>query len=45
MDKCSVSVVCTLQITLNIMGWGEGPYQYILYFAYTAIFLLYYVVI
>ncbi len=24
MDKYSVSVVCTLQITLNSMGLGEG---------------------
>ncbi len=45
MDKCSVSVICTLQITLNSMELGEGPYQYILYSAYTAIFLLYYIFI
>ncbi len=29
MDKCSVSVVCILQIALNSMGLGNGPYQYI----------------
>ncbi len=45
MDKCSVYVVCTLQITLNNMGLGEGPYQYILYPAYTAICFLCYVFI
>ncbi len=45
MDKCSVSVVCTLQIAINSIGLGEGPYQYILYSAYTAIFLLCYVFI
>ncbi len=37
-DKCSVSAVCNLQITLwhsTTWGWEEGPYQYTLYSAYT----------
>ncbi len=38
-------VIIHMQIALNSMGLGEGPYQYILYSAYTAIFLLCYVFI